>query len=132
MPSAVFGQPNGLGLLFHSVIRLRMSSSGSVTLRWAGLRSLRLVSSANKRSTRFSQDELVGVNCGSALSLHVSTRLGPRPKARQIRDTQRRRPLADQLPPASHVRHLSAAAEQASDSTFPKITTCNAINESGH
>jgi hypothetical protein len=32
-----------------------MSVSSSVTLRWADLRSLRLVSSANQRSTRLSQ-----------------------------------------------------------------------------
>ena len=51
---------NGFGSLFHSLIHLRMSVSSSVTLRWADLRSLRLVSSANQRSTRFSHDELVG------------------------------------------------------------------------
>jgi hypothetical protein len=39
---------------------LRMSVSSSVTLRWADRRSLRVVSSPNQRSTRFSQDELVG------------------------------------------------------------------------
>ena len=40
-----------------------MSVSSSVTLRWAERRSLRLVSSANQRSTRFSHEELVGVKC---------------------------------------------------------------------
>src|ERR1700722_5272103 len=40
-----------------------MSVSSSVTLRCADLRSLRFVSSANHRSTRFSHDELVGVKC---------------------------------------------------------------------
>ena len=54
---------NGLGSLFHWLIHVRMSSSSSVTLRWADLRSLRFVSSANHRSTRFSHDELVGVKC---------------------------------------------------------------------
>ncbi len=54
---------NGFGSLFHSLIHLRMSSSSSVTLRWADLRSLRFVSSANQRSTRLSQLELVGVKC---------------------------------------------------------------------
>jgi Transposase IS116/IS110/IS902 family len=39
------------------------SVSSSVTLRWADRRSLRLVSSANQRSTRFIQLELVGVKC---------------------------------------------------------------------
>ena len=50
MSSADFVHANGLGSLFHSLIHLRMSSSSSVTLRWADLRSLRLVSSANQRS----------------------------------------------------------------------------------
>jgi hypothetical protein len=63
MSSAVFVQMNGLGSLFHSVIHRRMSSSSSVTLRCAERRSLRRVSSANYRSTRFSQKELVGVKC---------------------------------------------------------------------
>jgi hypothetical protein len=54
---------NGLGSLFHSLIHLRMSFSSSVTLRCAERRSLRLVSSANQRSTRLSHDELVGVKC---------------------------------------------------------------------
>ena len=61
--SRVLVQTNGLGLLFHSLIHLRMSVSSSVTLRWADRRSLRLVSSANHRSTRLSQLELVGVKC---------------------------------------------------------------------
>ena len=61
MSSAVLVQMNGLGFLFHSVIHLRMSFSSSVTLRCAERRSLRFVSSANQRSTRLSQLELVGV-----------------------------------------------------------------------
>ena len=61
--SADLVQTNGFGALFHSVIHLRMSVSSSVTLRWAERRSLRLVSSANHRSTRLSQLELVGVKC---------------------------------------------------------------------
>jgi hypothetical protein len=61
--SADLVHTNGLGFLFHSLIRRRMSASSSVTLRWADLRSLRLVSSANHRSARFSQEELVGVKC---------------------------------------------------------------------
>src|SRR6185437_15947967 len=62
--SALLVHTNGLGSLFHSLIHLRMSVSSSVTLRWADLRSLRFVSSANQRSTRLSQDELVGVKWG--------------------------------------------------------------------
>lgn len=42
--------------------------SSSVTLRWADRRSLRLVSSANQRSTRFNQELLVGVKCRWKLS----------------------------------------------------------------
>lgn len=53
----------GLGALFHSLIHLRISASRSVTLRWAERRSLRFVSSANQRSTRFSHELLVGVKC---------------------------------------------------------------------
>jgi len=52
---------NGLGSLFHSLIQLRMPASSSVTLRWVDLRSLRRVSSANQRSTRFIQLELAEV-----------------------------------------------------------------------
>ena len=63
MSSADLVQTNRLGFLFHSLIHLRMSPSSSVTLRCADRRSLRLVSSANQRSTRLSQDELVGVKC---------------------------------------------------------------------
>jgi hypothetical protein len=40
-----------------------MSVSSSATLRWAERRSFLFVSSANQRSTRFIQDELVGVKC---------------------------------------------------------------------
>jgi hypothetical protein len=54
---------NGFGSLFHSLIHLRMSVSSSATLRWADLRSFWFVSSANQRSTRFIQLELVGVKC---------------------------------------------------------------------
>jgi hypothetical protein len=63
MSSAVLVQMNGLGLVFHSLIHLRTSASSSVTLRCAERRSLRLVSSANQRSTRLSQEPLVGVKC---------------------------------------------------------------------
>ncbi len=61
--SAVLVHTNGLGFLFHSLTHTRMSRSNSTTLRWADLRSLRLVSSTNQRSTRFSQDAEVGVKC---------------------------------------------------------------------
>src|SRR6185312_13138317 len=50
----------GLGSLFHSLIQMRMSRSRSMTLRWALRRSLQLVSSANQRSTRLSQELLGG------------------------------------------------------------------------
>ena len=63
MLSADLVHTNGLGSLFHSLIHLRMSSSSSVTLRWADLRSFLFVSSANHRSTRLSYEELVGVKC---------------------------------------------------------------------
>jgi hypothetical protein len=43
---------------FRSLIRRRTSASRAVTLRWAKRRNLRVVSSANQRSTRFSRDEL--------------------------------------------------------------------------
>jgi hypothetical protein len=43
---------------FRSLIRRRTPASRAVTLRWAKRRSLRVVSSANQRSTRFSRDEL--------------------------------------------------------------------------
>jgi hypothetical protein len=43
MSPAVFVQANGLGLLFRSLIHLRMPSSSSVTLRCADRRSFRLV-----------------------------------------------------------------------------------------
>ena len=61
--SAVLVQMKGLGSLFHSLIQMRTSRSRSTTLRWALRRSLRLVSSANQRSTRLSQEPLVGVKC---------------------------------------------------------------------
>ena len=43
---------------FRSLIRRRTPASRAVTLRWAKRRNLRVVSSANQRSTRFSRDEL--------------------------------------------------------------------------
>ena len=43
---------------FRSLIQRRTSASRAVTLRWAKRRNLRVVSSANQRSTRFSRDEL--------------------------------------------------------------------------
>jgi len=69
MSSADLAQTNGLGF---SLTHLRMSDSSSVTLRCADLWSLRLVSSANHRSTRFSHDELVGVKCGWNLGCFTS------------------------------------------------------------
>jgi hypothetical protein len=59
--SAVLAQVKGLGLSFQARVQAVMSASSSRTLRWAERRSLRLVSSANQRSTRLSQLELVGV-----------------------------------------------------------------------
>lgn len=43
---------------FRSLIQRRASASRAVTLRWAKRRNLRVVSSANQCSTRFSRDEL--------------------------------------------------------------------------
>jgi hypothetical protein len=63
MSSALLVQVNDLGAWLHSLVHLRMPASGPVTLRWAERRSLRLVSSANQRSTRLSQLELAGVKC---------------------------------------------------------------------
>jgi hypothetical protein len=61
--SAVLVQTKGLGSAFQALIQRRTSASSSRTLRWADRRSLRLVSSANQRSIRFSQELLVGVKC---------------------------------------------------------------------
>ena len=46
---------NGWGLAFQAVIQAVRSASSSATLWWVERRSVRLVSSANQRSTRFSQ-----------------------------------------------------------------------------
>jgi hypothetical protein len=76
MASAVLVQTNGWGSAFHSLIHFRTSASSSVTERWAERRSLRLVSSANQRSTRLSQELLVGVKCRwkrGCLSSHALT-----------------------------------------------------------
>ena len=43
---------------FYSLIQRRTSASRAVTLRRAKRRNLRVVSSANQRSTRFSRDEV--------------------------------------------------------------------------
>jgi len=50
--SAILVHADGLGSLSHSLIHLWMAASNSVTLRVADRRSLRLVSSADQRSTR--------------------------------------------------------------------------------
>jgi hypothetical protein len=56
-------QIKGFGSAFQASIQAVTSASRSLTLRWAERRSLRLVSSANHRSTRLSHDEYVGVKC---------------------------------------------------------------------
>ncbi len=61
--SAVLVHTNGLGSAFQASIQACRSAFRAATLRWAERRSLRLVNSANQRSTRFSQDEYVGVKC---------------------------------------------------------------------
>jgi len=49
-------QTNGLGLSFQLVIQVRIEATSSRTERWA-LRLIHfVVSSANQRSTRFSQE----------------------------------------------------------------------------
>ena len=53
----------GFGSSFHASIQASTSVSSSLTLWWVDRRSLRLVNSPNQRSTRFSQDPLVGVKC---------------------------------------------------------------------
>jgi hypothetical protein len=73
--------------LFQSLIRLRMPFSSSVTLRWAELRSLRLVRSANQRSTSFRP-----------------------PPAR--RDEMQMEPRMPEQPPARHAHHRPAQANQ--------------------
>jgi hypothetical protein len=60
MSAADFVHVNGPAFLYHSLFHLRMSDSSSVTLRCADRRSFRPVSSANQRTTRFSQLELEG------------------------------------------------------------------------
>jgi ketosteroid isomerase-like protein len=47
------------GVLVRCLVHVRMPTPGSVTLRWAGRRSLRFVRSAKQRS-RLSHDELAG------------------------------------------------------------------------
>ncbi|AKL64227.1 hypothetical protein M444_00805 [Streptomyces sp. Mg1] len=49
--------------MFQAAIQLRMSFSRAWTDLWTPRRICLLVSSANHRSTRFSQDEPVGVKC---------------------------------------------------------------------
>src|ERR671910_3570947 len=61
MSSAVRCHTNGRGLSFQAPIQALRAVVSSLTERWAERRSIRLVSSANQRSTRFSHDELVGV-----------------------------------------------------------------------
>jgi hypothetical protein len=56
-------QTNGFGSAFHASIQARTSASNAATLRWMDRRSLRLVSSANQRSTTLSHDDYVGVKC---------------------------------------------------------------------
>jgi hypothetical protein len=59
--SALLCQTNGLGLSFQLVIQVRIEATSSRTERWA-LRLIHfVVSSANQRSTRFSQELYVGV-----------------------------------------------------------------------
>jgi hypothetical protein len=51
-----FVHTNGFGSSFHASTQAVTSASSSWTLRWLERRSLRLVSSANQRSTKFSQE----------------------------------------------------------------------------
>jgi hypothetical protein len=52
---------NGLGSWFQLAIQVSRSVESSATDRWAERCSFLRVSSENQRSTRLSQDELVGV-----------------------------------------------------------------------
>lgn len=61
--SVVLVQTKGRGLPFQSASQLRMSCSRAWTERWTPPLSFFWVSSANHRSTRLSQDELVGMKC---------------------------------------------------------------------
>ena len=54
--SAVLVQTKGVGLSFQVSIQARMSALSWRTERWAPRRSFLVVSSANQRSTRFSQE----------------------------------------------------------------------------
>ncbi len=60
---AVLVHTKGFGSSFHGAIQALTSSSRALTLRWDERRSLRLVNSANQRSTRLSQLPEVGVKC---------------------------------------------------------------------
>ena len=57
------GPDVGSGLSFQVSIQARMSVLSWRTERWVPRRSFLVVSSANQRSTRLSQEELVGVKC---------------------------------------------------------------------
>lgn len=59
--SAVLVQMKGRGFWFHKATQSRMSRSRARVARWAERRSFLVVRSANQRSTRFSQEALVGV-----------------------------------------------------------------------
>src|SRR3954451_3047624 len=72
--SAVLVQMNGRGSSFQVSIQSRMSALSWRTERCAPRLSLRLVSSANQRSTRFSQLAPVGVKCNTNLGCAVSQR----------------------------------------------------------
>ncbi|KQV11921.1 hypothetical protein ASC99_35700 [Kitasatospora sp. Root107] len=61
--SALLVQAKGRGCSFQSASQVRMSRSRAWTERWTPRRSFFAVSSANHRSTRFSQDDPVGVKC---------------------------------------------------------------------
>src|SRR3954447_5268747 len=73
--SAVLVQTYGLGLSFQVLIQPRMSALSARTERCVPRCSFLVVSSPNQRSTRLSQDELVGLKCRTKRGCASSQRL---------------------------------------------------------
>ena len=63
MASAVLIQMNGFGSSLWALMKAVMSAFSSWTLRWTPRLICLSASSANQRSTWFSQEALVGVKC---------------------------------------------------------------------
>src|SRR4029078_309834 len=72
--SAVLVQTYGRGLSFQVLIQARMSALSWRTEVWVARRSFLVVSSENQRSTRLSQEALVGVKCTASGGWLISQR----------------------------------------------------------